>query len=84
MKNVNYMLRREPDRTGEDKVVDLTAWKAEHLWEPEAGRAGGPGRRRDRRPVCRRNRAALNWAELAATLAVAAAFLALAIRVALF
>ena len=79
MKTVNYMLRREPSRTVGDKVVDLAAWKAEHLMEPE-----GPGTGQAR-PKRRRGRwTALDRAELAATLAVTAAFLALAARVLLF
>ena len=87
MKTVNYILRGGP--VGEDKVVDLAAWKAEHLTaldEPGTGRAGAPGRCRGREPVRRRRRstAARDWAELAATLAVTAVLLTLAARVLLF
>ena len=81
MKTVNCMLRREPDRTAGDKVIDLTAWKAEHAAEldgPETARARPQRRRRTHRPR------AMDWAELAATLAVTAAFLALIARVLLF
>ena len=92
MKSVNYIPQIRPDRgrpATRDKVVDLEAWKAEHLAErdgPETGSlpAGAPERRGSRRPVRRARRTALDRAELAATLAVAAAFLALAMRVLLF
>ena len=105
MKNVYYILRDELDRAagdagsrvrgrgrlvGEDKVVDLAAWKSENLTvpeEPEDGRMSDPGRYGDGGPVRRRRRrpaAALDWAELAATLAVTAAFAALILRVLLF
>lgn len=70
---------------GEDKVVDLAAWKAENLMapdEPEAGRAGAPEQYGGREPIRRRRRAsAWDRAELAATLAVTAAFVALILRV---
>ena len=83
MKTVTYILNSEPDR-GRDlpKVVDLEAWKAEHLTEePDEPRTDGlPARRGDREPA-RRRWTALDRAELTATLAVAAAFLALAVRV---
>ena len=105
MKTVNYILRDEPDRAaggagprvrdrgrlaGEDKVVDLAAWKAENLVEPdgpEAGRVSALGQYEGRELVRRRQRrsaAAQNRAELAATLAVTAALLALIVRVLLF
>ena len=99
-------MRAEPDRAaggagprlrsrgmpaGEDKVVDLAAWKAENLMlpdEPEAGdlpasaleQYGGREPVRHRRGLAE----ALDWAELAATLAVTAAFAALVARVLLF
>ena len=75
---------------GEDKVVDLAAWKAENLIAPdgpEAGRASVLEQYGDREPVRRRHRrpaAALDRAELAATLAVTAAFAALVLRVLFF
>ena len=97
MKSVNYILSAEGGaaRTagrralphGEDKVVDLAAWRAENLAVPneaETGRAGAPGRYGGREPVRRRKMAASDWAELAATLAVAAVLAALAVRVLLF
>ena len=74
----------------EDKVVDLAAWKAENLMTtggPEAGQVSALGQYGGRVLVRRRQRrstAARNRAELAATLAVAAAFAALALRVLLF
>ena len=71
----------------EDNVVDLAAWKAEHLVEPEAGRESALGQYKGRELVRRRQRrstAAQNLAELAATLAVTAAFVALIVRVLLF
>ena len=82
MKTVTYILRGEPARARKDNVVDLAAWRAEHLDEPETA----PERYRDRGPVRRRHRrpATLDWAEMAATLAVAVAFIALAARVLLF
>ena len=101
MKTVTYTLRSEPDRVsnsagprgrrrpaGRDNVVDLAAWRAEHLAELDGPETGGlpasaPERRRCRRPV-RRRWTASDWAELAATLAGTAAFLALAARVLLF
>lgn len=76
--------------SGEDKVVDLAAWKAENLLEtdgPEAGRESALGQYEGREPVRRRQRrstAVQNRAELAATLAVTAALLALVVRVLLF
>lgn len=104
MKIINCTLRGELDRAsgdtgfrarsrglpaGEDKVVDLAAWKAENLVvldEPEAGRVSALGQYGGREPVRRRRRsaAALNRAELAATLAVTAAFAALILRVLMF
>ena len=75
---------------GEDKVVDLAAWKAENLMElddPEAGRVSALGQYGGRELVRRRHRrstAVQNRAELAATLAVTAAFVALILRVLLF
>ena len=93
MKTVNYILRSESDRSlgaggrgrpaGRDKVVDLEAWRAEHLAEPDEP-AYTPERRGYREPVRRSHRRLLDRAELAATLAVIAAFLALAARVLLF
>ena len=76
-------------RVRKDKVVDLAAWKAENLAFPDefdAGdrRAGARERYGGRRPACRRKLAAQDWAELAVTLAVAAAFAALAMRVLVF
>ena len=75
MKNGNYMLHRETEWAAEDKVVDFTAWKEAHF--PETA---GPKTRRARP----RRRSLLDRAELAATLAVIIAFLALAARVLLF
>ena len=74
---------------GEDKVVDLAVWRAEHLTapdEPETGRVSAPGRYGDRRTIRRRRRLAAiqNFAELTATLAVTAALAALVLRVLLF
>ena len=87
MKSMNYIPQIGPDRDRpavRDKVVDLEAWKAEHLAEPDGPEPdslpAGPPERRGRKQV----RTALDRAELAATLAVAAAFLALAMRVLLF
>ena len=86
MKTVNYLFESESARTTPrdlPKVVDLTAWRAEHRAEQdEPEPANAPARYGDRKPA--RRRKALDWAELAATLAVAAAFLALAARVLLF
>ena len=97
MKTVSCILRTEPERaagrcvprSGTDKVVDLEAWKAEHLAapeRPEAGRVSALGQYGGREPVRRRRKseAALNRAELAATLMVAAALAALVLRVLLF
>ena len=76
--------------TGKDNVVDLAAWKAENLAVPEereVGRVGALERHEGRELVRRRRRrwtAARDWAELAATLAVTAAFVALIVRVLLF
>lgn len=77
--------------TGEDKVVDLAAWRAENLVEPDEPEAddlpvSALGQYKGREPVRRSSRrpAALDWAELVATLAVIAAFAALAVRVLLF
>ena len=74
---------------GEGKVVDLAAWKEGHLAVPDrpgAGRVSALERNRDREPVRRRRKstAVQDRAELAATLAVAAAFVALIVRVLLF
>lgn len=77
---------------GEDKVVDLAAWKAENLAasdgpEADGRRVSALGRYEGRELVrrChRRSTAAQNRAELAATLAVAAALAALIVRVLLF
>lgn len=76
MKTVNYIPRSEADRS--DKVIDLEAWKAEHLTQPDAPEP------QPARPRRRRKQTALDWAELAATLAVTAALLALVARVLLF
>ena len=105
MEIINYIPRDELDRAagdagpragrrgllaGEDKVVDLAAWKAENLVEPdepESGRVSALGQYEGRELVRRRQRrsmAAQNRAELAATLAVTAAFVALVLRVLLF
>ena len=104
MKTFNYIFRIEPERaaggaglisgrrvlpSGEDKVVDLAAWKAENLALPDESEAGGlrasaPERYEGSRPVRRRKLAVQDWVELAVTLAVAAAFAALAVRVLLF
>ena len=75
MKNGNYMFHRETEWAAENKVVDFTAWKEEHFPEPARPK---PQRARP----CRRT--ALDRAELAATLAVIAAFAALVVRVLLF
>ena len=85
MKTVTYVLRSDPDRDRPlPKVVDLAAWRAEHLMDPDGPLAVDlPARRKDRQPV-RRRRTALDRTELIATLAVAVAFLALAARVLLF
>ena len=88
MRIINCIPRDEPVR--EDKVVDLAAWKAENLVEldeSEAGRVSALGQYEGRELVRRRQRrstAAQNRAELAATLAVTAAFLVLIVRVLLF
>ena len=104
MKTVNYILRVEQKRaaggagripgrrvlpSGEDKVVDLAAWKAENLMPQDEADAGvrqtsALGRHKGRGPARRRKPAAQDWAELAATLAVAAAFVALLVRVLMF
>ena len=83
MKTVNCILNREPDRgRGLPKVVDLAAWKAENLIDLDTPKADPlPERHRDRKPVRRGRRRLLDWAELAATLAVAAVLAALAVRV---
>ena len=91
MKTVTYILNSELDR-GQDlpKVVDLEIWKAEHLMEPDkpdAGPTSAPERYGGREPVRRRRRKSAviwDWTELAVTLAVIAAFAALAARVLLF
>ena len=70
----------------EDKVIDLTAWKAENLVELEE-RSSGLGSYEGRELVRRRRRkhdSALVKVELAATLSVAGAMLALIIRVLAF
>lgn len=83
-------VRRRGWSAGEDKVVDLAAWKAENLMEldgSEAGRVSALAQYEGRELVRRRQRrstAARNRAELAATLAVTAAFLALILRVLMF
>ena len=88
MKTINSIMRDE--LAGEGKVIDLEAWKAENLMaldEPEAGRVSALGQYGGRELVRRRHRkstAARNRAELAATLAVAAAFVVLILRVLLF
>ena len=101
MKNVNYILYIEPDRTSDDagpcgqrsagdKVVDLAAWKEEHLADLDVTETDGllesdPEQYEDRKQIRRQHRRpAVDWAELAATLAVAVACLALAARVLLF
>ena len=88
MKIINCVPRVEP--TGEGKVIDLAAWKAENLTaldEPDAGRVSALGQYGGRELVRRRRRrsaAARNRAELAATLAVTAFLVALIVRVLLF
>lgn len=73
----------------EDKVIDLTAWKAENLVEleepdgPESGLGSYEGRELVRRPR-RRHDSALVKGELAATLAVVGLMLAIMIRVLVF
>ena len=104
MKTVSCIPHGEPDRTpGDaglrtrgrgrrlvgDKVVDLAAWRAEHLVELDGSqdeRMSAPEPYGDRRPVRRRRRSpsALDRAELAATLAVIAVFAARFARVLLF
>ena len=79
MKNGNYVLHKETAWAAQDKVIDLTAWRAEHLAEPDRPEAGTA--RRGRRERARRRRRLADWVELAATLAVTAAFIALAVRV---
>ena len=81
MKIANYILSSRPDRAPGDKVVDLAAWKAEHLMEPVGPETGGLTERCGAREPVRRRWTASDWAELAATLAVTAAFLALTLRV---
>ena len=81
-------IRDRGRRLAGDKVVDLAAWKAENLVEldgPETEPASTLGQYGGREPVrrCRRS-AALDRAELAATLGVIAAFAALIVRVLLF
>ena len=77
---------------GEDKVIDLAAWKAENLVELdgpegfdglESGLGQYEGRELVRRPR-RRHEAARNRAELAATLSVVGAMAALIVRVLVF
>ena len=100
MKTVNYMLRDKPDRASGDagsrvrgrglpKVVDLAAGRAENLAELDEPTADSlpmdtPRQYRDRKSVRCGRWTALDWAELAATLAVTVAFLALIARVLLF
>ena len=78
--------------SGEDKVIDLAAWKAENLveldgpeglGEAESGLAPYEGRELVRRPR-RKHEAARNRAELAATLLVVGALAALILRVLVF
>lgn len=76
---------------GEDKVIDLAAWKAENLVEPEPELAEEPesalgqyqGRELVRRPR-RRHQDALIRGELAATLSVVCVTAALMLRVLVF
>ena len=88
MKIINCVPQAET--AGKGKVVDLAAWKAENLITvggPDAGRVSALGQYGGREPVRRRQRrsaAAQNRAELAATLAVTAAFVVLILRVLLF
>ena len=75
------------------KVVDLAAWKAENLvepdqpeegWEaPESGLAAYEGRELSRRPR-EKHRAALALGELAATLSAAGVMVAMLLRVLVF
>lgn len=76
------------------KVVDLAAWRAENLVEPDApeeelpqgpesGLAGYAGRELRRRPR-EKHRAALALAELAATLSAVGVMVALILRVLVF
>lgn len=82
---------------GEDKVIDLTAWRAANLnlveeaWEQPAWDGGEPGQ--DAEPVeeltvpaprLRRSHRAMVTAELASTLSVVAAALVLILRVLAF
>ena len=70
----------------EDKVVDLAAWKAENLVEPEeqeSGLASYGGRELVRRRR-RRHNSALLKGELVATLSVAGVMLAMIVRVLVF
>lgn len=79
----------QPD--GEDKVIDLSAWKAENLVELEepeepesqSGLGEYEGRELVRRPR-RRHEAARNRAELAATLTVVGLMAALIVRILMF
>lgn len=73
---------------GGDKVIDLSAWKAENLVELEepefqSGLGEYEGRELVRRPR-RRHEAARNRAELAATLAVVGLMAALILRILMF
>ena len=80
MKTVRCISQGELNRVPGSKVVNLADWKADHFTEldkPEIERTRPRRRRRTRRPGW----TARDWAELAATLAVAAAFIALAARV---
>lgn len=81
--------RRPTAAAREDKVIDLTAWKAENLVEleeldePESGLGLYEGRELVRRRR-RRHDSALVKGELAATLSVAGLMLAMMIRVLVF
>ena len=73
---------------GGDKVIDLSAWKAENLVELEepesqSGLGEYEGRELVRR-LRRRHEAARNRAELAATLAVVGLMAALILRILMF
>ena len=74
---------------GEDKVIDLSVWKAENLvepdgaGEPESGLGQYEGRELVRRPR-RKHEAARNRAELAATLAVVGMMAVLILRILMF
>ena len=85
-------LHRSGPPAGEDKVIDLAAWKAENLAaldgeevldQPESGLAQYEGRELVRRPR-RRRETVRNIAELAATLSVVGMMAALILRLLLF